>query len=180
MSIKNSKDLIAIANTLEISGDCFSFYEFAAKFLMGEKVNGRNDTASFYKTLKLLSQDNLDKNTINALGKSGKINQFVLKAWISSIEKSRNLKELDMEQLHYVMCYAARMCKIKQEGTTAKDHYKASHSGNKSYSTESKPKKAKTTYICPKCGKAVDLGRTLNGPSKEQCPNCHNKVRFNP
>lgn len=111
--LKNKKELIETADTLDTQKGYCQLYEFAAKYLQGIKQQGR--TEDFFSTVKILMNNPHKPNSI-AVGISGNNSAELIKKWCGYILSHRELMEMDFDDLHYVMGYCARLSKIHQEG----------------------------------------------------------------
>ncbi len=112
--LKNAKELIGIAESLDTGKDYCQLYEFAAKYLQG--IKPQRNTETFRNTVKVIMNNPVDKQNLKVLGFSGKGDPMLIKKWCSYIMSCKDLADLDFDDLHYVMGYCARLSKIHKEG----------------------------------------------------------------
>lgn len=112
--MKSKKELIETAASLDTGKDYCQLYEFASKYLMG--IKGQGKTEMFFGTLKTLMNNANNKQNAIAVGFTGKYNAEIIKKWCGYILSHRELAQMELDDLHYVMGYCARLSKIHQEG----------------------------------------------------------------
>lgn len=193
MDNRTNKELIEIANSLDINGDNDSFYGFVNKYIEAGAENDQLTTVNILEVIKSLEKYCsdayiTDENVKVALGIDGKKGNE-LKKWCRSInDASTILNSLSLSELRYVMAEAFRLCKIHK---SEKDrNWKNNKSSAREYmQTESKTKPKEKEYFCSnkKCQAKLNLteeqkkylrkATVLNGVI---CPKCKKKNQVRP
>lgn len=112
--MKSKKELIGISGAMDTNGNYAPFYEFASNYIMGMKERCIKDTTVFFNEIKTLSNNLHLKANTKAMGITGK-DKSEAKAWCNYILKLEMIKELSLNELHFVIGYCARRAKIKKE-----------------------------------------------------------------
>lgn len=105
------RELLNIAYGMSCFKKEEKFYQFAKKYLLLNDENGVND---FFEIIKKFSASPNAEETHNALGVTGKGNPYDISAWCNAILKNSALKQLNRNELAYIMGYCARIAKIKE------------------------------------------------------------------
>lgn len=108
--MKSRAELIEISGVLDTNGSYSPFYEFASNYIQGMKEHGNKEQKSFFEAIKLLG-DNPSEANGKAMGIEGKSPERI-KEWCSYIYNAKELKDLSLDELHYVIGYCARRAKI--------------------------------------------------------------------
>ncbi len=109
-----NKELIDISKTLGVSSEEFSFYEFAAKYLLNMKLSKKETTESFFSLVEYCTDLKNIEPIKHMFGKSGK-DKTGIQNWCRKLKTKRTeLEKLSINDLQYVMGYAARIAKIKE------------------------------------------------------------------
>ncbi len=109
-----NKELIDISKTLGVSSEEFSFYEFAAKYLLNMKLSEKETTESFFSLVEYCTDLQNIQSIKHMFGKSGK-DKTGIQNWCRKLKSKRTeLEKLSINDLQYVMGYAARIAKIKE------------------------------------------------------------------
>ncbi len=109
--MKNKAELIEISRVLDTNGDYYPFYEFASNYIQGMKERGNKDTNAFFSTVKTLGNNLNSSINRKAMGITGNATENA-KKWCTYICAARELKDLSLDELHYVIGYCARRAKI--------------------------------------------------------------------
>ncbi len=111
--MKNQSELINISKAMDTSGNYFSYYEFASKYIDNMKEKKIYDTSVFFSTIKKLSDNSGITENFEAFGKESRHAGADIKLWCGIILKnSPVLDGLTIDELHYVFGYCARLSKI--------------------------------------------------------------------
>ncbi len=158
-----NKELIKTADSLCIGHDYFSLYNFMLDYLTNMKINNNTGVNGFFRAIKIIenscyNQRITNSNLRHALGKTGNNMGYTVTKWCRQIESCKALEDLTLDELHYVMGCAARMCK-------ADDKKNKQESFWEQYSTDKKePEKPRKTvkqadinWKCKRCGAELVL-----------------------
>lgn len=108
--MKKRMELIEISGILDTNGNYSPFYEFASNYIQGMKERGNTNPDTFFNTIKTLGS-NLCPINRKAMGITGNSTENA-KKWCSHICSAEELRDLSLDELHYVIGYCARRAKI--------------------------------------------------------------------
>ena len=113
--MKSRAELIEISGVLDTNGSYSPFYEFASNYIRGMRERENTDPNAFFSAVKTLD-NNLDpksksQSNLKAMGITGNSTENA-KKWCKYICAARELKDLSLDELHYVIGYCARRAKI--------------------------------------------------------------------
>lgn len=113
--MNRKSELIEISGVMDTSADYFPFYEFAVNYIQGMKNKGNNSALDFIETIRKLGNNSGIRNNHYAFGKLSKSPSVMIKTWCLDIVcKNKELENLTLDELHYVMGYCARRAKISE------------------------------------------------------------------
>ncbi|NLK71347.1 MAG: hypothetical protein GX286_07935 [Clostridiales bacterium] len=167
--MKSKAELIRIANLLDYSNDYEKFYEFAKKYIMYMKASQKNDKKYFFSTINLISKNAKDYTIKNALGIESKHNKVeAIKEWCKHISESEELKQLELDELHYVLGYATRKAKILKSLQPEDDETSKCKPNKrpKEYKNNNKDEKPNTVYKSKSTNK-IKAHKSLKGKVTE-------------
>lgn len=110
--MKSKSELIEISNLLDVKPDYFSFYEFSVNYIFNLKGKNINQSERYFNAIKKIADNPNIKQNFAALGKQSKNASELIKPWGTMILKSNEIRDLNLDELHYVMGYCARRSKI--------------------------------------------------------------------
>lgn len=109
--------MIEISKMLDTSADYACFYEFAVKHIQSMKNKGKLNVTVFWDDIRNLGNNSTEKNNQYAFGKLSNSSSLhvMIKTWcLDIICKNKELENLTLDELHYVMGYCARRAKISE------------------------------------------------------------------
>ncbi|WP_310603138.1 hypothetical protein [Anaerosporobacter sp.] len=115
------KEKLEVANNLAIKSEYESFYRFAVNYLLSKQNEKREkepqkEFFAFLEKIKKLknTEDAIEIKTIYVMmGKVGDA-EYPLKEWCKSILDNQQIRDIETEDLCYIMGSAARLCKINK------------------------------------------------------------------
>ncbi len=111
--MKSKAELIEISGVFDTSAEYCSFYEFAVNYLFNLKEKKITDTDRFFETIKTLGDNSGIRANFAAFGKQSRNAKEVIKPWCTKmLEHRKDLADLSVDELHYVMGYCARRAKF--------------------------------------------------------------------
>lgn len=164
-----NRELIKTAESLDISQDNASLYEFVNKYIENRRNEADQTDITSENVLDVINslesycgnEEIINENVKAALGVIGK-KGLQVKKWCESIENVKELlTALSVDELRYVMATAFRLCKIANaaENTSSinnsdkRNNNKAPKYDPKYLQTESKTVLKPKVYYCQTCKK---------------------------
>lgn len=105
------RELLNIAYGMSYFKKEEKFYQFAKKYLL---LNDENSVNDFFEIIQKFCAKPWTEETRNALGVTGTGSTDDISAWCNAILKNSALRQLNRNELAYVMGYCARIAKIKE------------------------------------------------------------------
>ena len=116
----NIKSLIDISTRMDIDGRYASFYSFSCNYLLQLKLKDVDSTDKYFAMLKIMHNNANDNTVKKAFGKiGGEIQIDTMKKWCNIILENKDLHELNIDELHYVMGNSFRLAFINSKVTVA-------------------------------------------------------------
>jgi len=114
INVENRKKLIETALTLDTGREFSQMYEFAATYLRGNKSKGSTD--DFFRVVTILEKKPNIRQNASVIGFSGNNYADTIRKWCRYILSIKKFRDLNFDELHFVMCYCARLAKMHKEG----------------------------------------------------------------
>ena len=109
-------DLIQVAKKMDIGSDYSSCYAALNMYILGMKNNGKNDLKMLYDFLALFRDERNFKKALKVAGKQSVKKEMFdnIKKWSSSVSAVLKQGSYTLDQIHYMIGYAYRLCEISR------------------------------------------------------------------
>ena len=105
------QEIIEIVQSMDHQSDFRSYYVFAHSYLLHMKNNGITNSGVFWNVIRHCQKEADSKNTIQAMGSSGRGNPEAIKRWCAHLLNNRHLAAAGTEDLCSIFGYCAHLGK---------------------------------------------------------------------
>lgn len=103
------KEIIEIVKAMDHSQDYRDYYQFAHTYLLQMKNKENDKAADFWAIIQHCRDTAERKNTIKAMGKSGKGYPETIKRWCNDLLRRSELKAASLDNLCSIFGYCAHL-----------------------------------------------------------------------